>query len=82
MGVEAFTIPIGTINLSIHGSNKKNFNKLYMKAVGPLGLNQAYMLLNYVTLIICIVVVLICSNGSVTGNILKLAVNKKFEFIF
>ena len=40
MGVEAFTIP--TINLSIHGSNKKNFNKLYMKAVGPLGLNQVY----------------------------------------
>ena len=60
------SISISTINFSIHGSKKR----FYMKA---LGLNQAYILLklrkNYS-------IVLICSFGSTTGNILQL--NKKF----
>ena len=62
-GVDSFTI--STINFSIHGS-KKDFSTNYMKA---LGLNQAYMLLklrnNYY-------IVLICSFGSITGNIIQL----------
>ena len=61
-GVESFTI--STINLSIHGSNKRFFDKLYEGS----RLNQANMLLvlrnNYY-------IVLICSFVSITGNILQ-----------
>ena len=63
-GVESFTI--STINLSIHGAVIKNFSTNYMKA---LGLKQAYMFLKLRN---NFYIVLICSIGSMMGNILQL----------